>query len=141
MMKKNLKKGTSIIEIIIAVAIITFITGYSMNQYRGMKYKNAIDSDKIKILTTINNANVMSAVLPKGLTVLPKYVKIIDKGIIVANDLAELEVDKGFSSTRLKGEGVSILFDCGEDKPVIKECPLQLFYPGSGVNTDNETTI
>ncbi|MGL4252962.1 MAG: hypothetical protein ACRCR2_02735, partial [Fusobacteriaceae bacterium] len=98
MKKKNLKRGTSLIEIIITVAIITFITGYSMSQYKSMKYKNAMDSDKIKILTTVNNANVMSAVLPKGAKVLPKYVKFVDIGIIVANDLSELEVDKGFST-------------------------------------------
>lgn len=126
MKKSNLRRGVTVVELIIVIAIIGILSSYTVVKFKGANYKNASDSDRLKIMTKVNNTNIEARFKSEP----PKYIKFQDNGIVVIDSLGNLEVDKGFNTKKLTEKGISISFDCGEDKPVIKDCPLVIFEGG-----------
>lgn len=138
------KKGISIIELVMTVGIIGIMSGFLFYRYEKIRYKNIIDSDKLKITTTINNTNIISAKLPGDLVPFPRYMKFANDGIIIlgkGNDnKLELKPDQGLNVRKMREKNVAVLFNCGvqgTDKKL--ECPKIVFNDGE--NGDNPSEI
>lgn len=147
-MKRSHKKGFSIIELVIVMAIATTITTYSVFQYIKAKEMNMLKMEETIVSTTINNANISS----KRST--PRYVKFYNEGILIAKEVEKIdagiiylrEEDTGTNSRVLKQRGLTALFEC-DSKNNLNSCPMIIIEDDTEItssefsNSDNSEEI
>ncbi|MGL4253429.1 MAG: prepilin-type N-terminal cleavage/methylation domain-containing protein [Fusobacteriaceae bacterium] len=136
--RKSKKRGITLIEVVMVVVIILILSSYSVIKYQGMRVKNVMDSDKLKITTGITNTNIRSADVYKtsNNTIMQDkthvYFKLGNKGIIVLGEdpdnigKLKLNVDSGLNTQKLRNKEVYTLFNCGEESGKLLPCPIMI---------------
>ncbi|MGL6100716.1 MAG: type II secretion system protein [Fusobacteriaceae bacterium] len=128
MKKKNLRKGFTIIELVMVIGIVGLLTTFTTIKYQKAKEINDIKMLETRIITTINNASI-------SLTTMrdfePKYMKFYQKGIVIAKgynnseNIYEIEYESGMNRGNLQKTGMSMTLDCDDNRGI--PCPILIF--------------
>lgn len=137
----NKRKGFSLVELILTIAIIGILTKIFIGRYIAYRELNLINMDKTRIITTVSNANVTARNVLN-----PRYVKFIDGGIIVSRASETtpgsfiLELDSGVNENVMQSLNLTTRFNCKETNPILP-CPVLIFDDDTALVTPTVTTI
>lgn len=130
--RKNKKRGVTLIEMVMSIAIVGIIISYTIIRYASVKEINELKMLETRVITTINNANLS---LSTNRSIQPRYMKFFEGGIVVAkgynSNIFEIEYDAGMNRKKLVNSGFSMILNCGKENGI--PCPILIYEDDDGV--------
>lgn len=123
---RNKKRGVTLIEVVVTMAIIGIVITFMTFKYEGVKELNETRMLETQVITSINDAALDLNTL-RGIQ--PKYLKFYEGGIVIAKGYTTneytIDYNRAANKSKLAEKSMSLIFDCGEKNGV--PCPVFIF--------------